>query len=89
MAKAFLEDTKDVLETMSGAIDRHDTQTVKKGMHKLAGCCASIMDKEGQKLARQIEDLARRESWQSAQSAYATLCESLIQIRRELAEYAR
>ncbi len=89
LAKAFLEDTKDMLESMGGAMDRHEIDKVKKGMHLLAGCCASMMDREGQGLARSVEELAEKQSWKTAGSVYLTLCESLARTRHLLKEYTK
>jgi CheY-like chemotaxis protein/HPt (histidine-containing phosphotransfer) domain-containing protein/PAS domain-containing protein len=89
LAKAFLEDTKDMLETTGGAMDRHETDKVQRAMHMLAGCCASMMDKEGQGLARTVEDLAVKQSWKTAGSVYLTLCESLARTRHLLKEYTK
>jgi CheY-like chemotaxis protein/PAS domain-containing protein len=89
LAKAFLEDTKDMLETTGGAMDRHETDKVQKAMHMLAGCCASMMDREGQGLAKTVEELAMKQSWKSAGSVYLTLCESLSRTRHLLKEYIK
>jgi len=89
LALAFLEDSKDVVDTMAGAIVRNDTEVIKKAMHKLGGCCASMMDSEGQRLAKNVEDLAIEKSWTTASSVYLTLCESLLRTRAALENYTK
>ena len=89
LADAFLKDTRDVLDTMGDAITKNQTDVIKKSMHKLAGCCASMMDTEGQKLARRVEDLASEKAWKSLRPVYLTLCESLLRTRKVLKEYAK
>ncbi|MDR3616903.1 MAG: response regulator [Candidatus Obscuribacterales bacterium] len=89
LANAFMEDTNDILDTMGGAITGKETEVVRRSMHKLAGCCASIMDSEGQKLARTVEELAVKQSWKALGAVYLTLCDSLLRTRQVLKDYAK
>jgi CheY-like chemotaxis protein/HPt (histidine-containing phosphotransfer) domain-containing protein len=89
LAHAFMEDTSEILDSMDGAIDRTEKDVVRRAMHKLAGCCASIMDKEGQKLARTVEEMAIKESWNALNAVYSLLCDSLLRTRQVLLDYIR
>jgi HPt (histidine-containing phosphotransfer) domain-containing protein len=87
LAHAFMEDTSDILDSMGGAIVRNETDLVRRLMHKLAGCCASIMDSEGQKLARTVEEMAIKQSWKALSAIYSTLADSLLRTRQVLKDY--
>jgi CheY-like chemotaxis protein/PAS domain-containing protein len=89
LADAFMKDTKDVLDTMGDAVLQKRTDVIKKSMHKLAGCCASMMDTEGQRLARKVEDLATEKSWNALGAVYMTLCDSLTRTRKVLKDYTK
>jgi CheY-like chemotaxis protein/PAS domain-containing protein len=89
LANAFIEDTSDILDTMGGAIVGQETDLVRRSMHKLAGCCASIMDSEGQKLARNVEEMAIKQSWKALSAVYLTLCDSLLRTRQVLKDYTK
>jgi CheY-like chemotaxis protein/PAS domain-containing protein len=89
LANAFMEDTSEILDSMDGAIVRNDTDLVRRAMHKLAGCCASIMDREGQKLARTVEEMAIKQSWPALSAVYSTLCDSLLRTRQVLKDYTK
>jgi HPt (histidine-containing phosphotransfer) domain-containing protein len=89
LIKAFLEDTDDSLQTIASAIQRQDAPTAQKAAHKLAGCCASIMDIEGQRLAKAVENLAIKQSWKSVDSVFLTLSNSVSRTRNALREYCK
>jgi CheY-like chemotaxis protein/HPt (histidine-containing phosphotransfer) domain-containing protein/PAS domain-containing protein len=89
LAKAFLEDTNDLAQTMGSGIARKDQKSVQMAAHKLAGCCASIMDTETQGLAKQVEELVRNQSWQEISETFLSLRKSIDRTRVILKEYTK
>jgi HPt (histidine-containing phosphotransfer) domain-containing protein len=87
VADAFLEDTDDALEKIGKCLEKQDDDGLKPLTHRLAGCCASVMDKETQQLTSTLQELAMKQSWQAASSLYLTLTESLKTTRMVMQRY--
>jgi CheY-like chemotaxis protein/PAS domain-containing protein len=87
VADAFLEDTDDALEKIGKCLEKQDDEGLRPLTHRLAGCCASVIDKETQQLTSTLQELARKQSWQAASSLYQTLSESLKTTRMVMQRY--
>ncbi len=89
MASAFLDDTKDIAEKISQCVGEKDAASLRRLTHKLAGCSASIMDKETHALCRTLEDLGADQDWSQTQTTYEALLQSLNQTRDVLERYLK
>jgi HPt (histidine-containing phosphotransfer) domain-containing protein len=87
VADAFLEDTDDALEKISKCLDTQDEMGLKPLTHRLAGCCASVLDKETQQLTSTLQELASKQSWPAASALFVTLSDSLKNTRMMLQRY--
>jgi CheY-like chemotaxis protein/PAS domain-containing protein len=87
VADAFLEDTDDALEKIGACLEKQDDEGLKPLTHRLAGCCASVLDKETQQLTTTLQDLAAKQSWQAASALYQTLSDSLKNTRMIMQRY--
>lgn len=89
MASAFLDDTKDMGEKLEQCVSRKDAAALRRLTHKLAGCSASIMDKDTHGLCRSLEDLGDDQCWEESRPTYEALLKSLNQTRDVLTNYLK
>jgi len=87
VAEAFLEDTADAIKKVRQGIEDKDEQSLKPVTHRIAGCCASVMDKESQQLANSLQELAEKQSWTEAEKLLQTFLDALERSRTLFKSY--
>ena len=87
MAEAFLHDTMDIGDKLAVCVERKDAAELRNLTHKLAGCSASIMDKNTHQFCRNLEDLGDDQSWDKTIPCYKSLMQSLAKTREFLTHY--
>ncbi len=76
LAQGFLEDVSTVATDLMGAIEKRDSEKLRRISHLLKGCCKVIMAEHTATLASKMESAAFASDWNVAVTLLPDLLES-------------
>ncbi len=64
--ESFLDDTKNIMETLRGNLEAGQADLLRKCAHKVKGCCTTLRAHNAAALAKRIEQAADKSDLQAA-----------------------
>jgi len=78
---AYLMDTEHSARDVNASFAEQDCEKLRAAAHKLAGCSASVMDEETERLSIEAEDLVKKNAWAKLMLLQKALLSSLERTR--------
>lgn len=87
--EAFLDDAHPISTDLDSAFDSAEQEPLRRSAHKLKGCCASIMARETEKLAKALEFAAQEGNWDEVNKLFPSVKSSLMETIKCVTEYVQ
>lgn len=87
--EAFLDDAHPISDDLDSAFDSADQEPLRRSAHKLKGCCASIMARETERLAKALEHAAADGNWDEVNKLFPSVKSSLMKTIKCVSDYVQ
>lgn len=89
MCEMFLEDTTDILQKISSAIESRDCERIREVAHMLKGCCKSVSAVSIAEMCAEMEGAAREQDIRHAVDCLPKIANAYAALELQLRTYLK